>query len=1569
MRKILAFILLLVVSAHFSFFSAFPVSFAQDAPKKKKEVENPINNIINKFLGRKRGMLRGQRRGGPAQQGDAPKSSYEKDEIDQRAPSVREHQALLNSARTRIEHGQYPEAVEILQSLLDQPNESVIQGNDGKYRSVRWMTHRRIFELPEQAKKFYEKTYGPLAQKMLDEAYESSDFSKMRTIAERYFHTPAGYEAANRIAAWHVDLGEFAVAANWYVRLENTSARFVDDPLWKLKVSEVYRQAGMDDHEREVHGSFTEEERQELTRRLPADSLEEVRKQWERYLRVFNPPLTNWLFPGGTARRNGTPQGTHPLLMSDWQQGMTEHPKIRQQIAQLLEDLEIEQTPPIAMMQPVTVGNRVVMRTLEGLKAIDIDTGQLVWESREKYSPAMLLAGSSPGHQEMKFGNNMPLFLARGFAGGGGWINGSSSFNASQHPLTSLLFRNGVHGTLSSDGRRVFVIERNAVLSRLFPGNYYNSMNISGNDVYRRDWKSNRLTAYDLETGRQVWHVGGAEMNEPIDPPLAGTFFFGPALTDDGELFVVGEKENALHVYCLESATGKLLWSQLLAYTDAPIERDLGRRWWASQIAFAEGVLVCPTNVGLLVGIDRRSRDILWVSRYTPHKTSSQSQQFQQRRGGFMMSSVGTLKDRWFATPPIIAGQTVVYAPLEEATLIGYRLSDGQERWRHTGLQQGLYPLGSYKTDLVVVNKEDLTGYDINTGEETWVVPYASFDSHQNRAKQIPSGRGLIVGNQVMLPIGQKEIWYFDLEKKEFVSRSRVADTSLRLGNLVMAQGKLISAGPESIAMFQPRKEVEQKIRQRLQNNPQDAWALMKQAKIFALEKQHEAGLKELVKIDENSLDGSLLSQYRRQMLECLSAIAAEYPDRFEEQFRQIPKFIETDEDRKRYLRLYASRMIYRKNDAKAFEAYAELANYRGNELMDNSPDADASFSSRQDVWLNSQMKKLWDRSSGEVSSLIIRTVNEAVQRAMDSNDLQQMLHVVQVYGFHPDIEPIYFHMMKLATEQQDFAVAQFALNTMARQDDESIVATSIAKRAELLHRYDFHSDALYYLNILRELPAELVLLDGLTVGEWLQEREKENWFGSSEKNSLDLSWEDEEFEIVRIGSSNASRQNGTVNLSQSNLPFYREHRFQFNTRNHRLDIIRLEDDQLIWSIPLMQTAKSAATNVLPVRIDGHLLTLFYKGVVQCYSLPDQRLVWSRPVSDLGASRYTIQAISQRLPSLHKAAFAASRMRVNSSRRKFGPLAISTSHTLCYFSKQELIAVDPLNGEVRWIRRGVPTGTVVYGDEQYLCLLTPNSSETKILSTADGQLVDSAKLPSLISQAIAVYKHQIITVKKNQSSILGLSSDTMKISAIDFITHESLWEFGIGSGDYVGRLDENSLIILKADGTVQVLAMSDGELLLEGDIEMVKGLREVSVFGDAEQLFLVLNTSTHQTSYLSILNQRVNGYVVAINRKTGEQMWKYATKGLNLILQDLNRLPVLLLAARKPERIHRLTINMFRILVIDKRTGKPVFEKSLTTQQAPNQLSWSLAKKQIRMISYSSIYTLRPKRNKEISEQ
>ena len=105
-------------------------------------------------------------------------------------------------------------------------------------------------------------------------------------------------------------------------------------------------------------------------------------------------------------------------------------------------------------------------------------------------------------------------------------------------------------------------------------------------------------------------------MDEPFDLPLAGTRFLGAPAPQDGRLYVVGEQNNEIRLHVLEGATGQPAWSQRIAYVDAPALANPARRFASSHVAVADGVAVCPTTVGWLVGVECSSRRILWAHRY-----------------------------------------------------------------------------------------------------------------------------------------------------------------------------------------------------------------------------------------------------------------------------------------------------------------------------------------------------------------------------------------------------------------------------------------------------------------------------------------------------------------------------------------------------------------------------------------------------------------------------------------------------------------------------------------------------------------------------------------------------------------------------------------------------------------------------------------------------------------------------------------------------------------------------------------------------------------------------------------
>ena len=1517
--------------------------------EQKEAPKQPLQNLIKNLLGF------GKQKAAP-NQNERVEEGDKRDSIDQRAPLIREQESLLRRAETRIDRGQWPEAIEILQTLLEEETESVVIGRDGDFRSIRWETQAHIGDLPPQAREMYERTYGPLAERLLRDASAQSDFPTIREVAEKYFHTQAGYEAANRIAAYHLDHGEFAIAARWYRRLEGSDAEFVSDPLWRFKVGQTLQQTAFSDEDVAPWLNLTGDELRELAERLgEQNTLEDTRAQWSRLADLAPLPLKDWLFPGGSRTRAGHAEGTAPLLISQWTHPLSDQADTRKQIEDLLEDLKIEQAPAIPVSQPIVVGNRVAFRTFDGLRVVNVDTGEVYWETHDAVSPEHLL-----GHEQGSIQPGVPNVVAMQ-----GRVISYSGDQSEKHPLANLLFRNGVHGTLSSDGDNVFLIEQNAVMSASPPGHYYSNFDPSRNDPFRRDWSSNQLSAYDLETGRQLWHVGGSALDEPIDPPLAGTFFFGPPLCDGEELFIIGEQDNALRVFCLEAATGREKWSQLLAYTDVTIERDIARRWWPCPIALSEGVLVCPTNVGFLVGVDRRSREIVWISRYAG-ESPEQEQQLRFRGGGMMINSASGLGERWFPTPPMIVGQTVVHVPPEEPILTGYRLTDGKELWRIEDLGHGLYPVGRYGSDLIVVTDRGLTGYNLTNGKEAWEVRYSEFDKRTDGESPMPCGRGLIMGNQLLLPINERELWYFDLDTHKFVSRAEVSRDHLRLGNLIMAQGKLVVSSPLEVNFFQPKMEVEQEIRERLADDPNDPLGLMKQAQVHALEHRFEEALAALDTIasDEAAaaqLGPELQKRYRAQKRETLIGLVRDKPTGFDEEFAELATLIDSDEERQLYLRLRADRMLANDDPAGAFEAYAELASFDGSSLVRDTTDPGILI--RQDVWLQSRLKRLWENSSGNVSGDISELVSAAVDSALDNNNLDQMVNVVKLYGFHPGIEDLYAPMIDDAIEQRNYPVAQFALDTMKKSGDEAVAATAIAWRSRVLSAFDMPADARHWAQQLSNYDRDLVLLDGYTVGEQIQEQQA--ILTAPEEYQME-SWANEEYELVPLSISTGSSATSTVNMQRSDLPFHRTHRFGFDRQTGRLEVMNRYTDELAWSLPLQQIDQVSQSTIVPIRVQGHLFVGYYRGMVQCYSIPDRRLVWTQTISNQSGVANQFPLGKQRPPRTQQARHASSRIRLNRQDNEFGPLAMFSPSTLCYFGRNELIAVDPIDGQVRWIRRGIARGTVVYGNDEFLCIVPLDARQAKLVRTSDGSEIDSEDLGDLINQGIAVVDDSVITLSSNSvPRILGTGDGEITLSSVNLLTRETTWEMALENENEIAVVADKFLLSIESSGRFRVIDLRNGQINATGTLEEEawKGQREVHAFLDNDQLYLVMNHSTSHSTYLNVFSQRVNGYLVSLNPHTGEQLWQHKLDPLNLVLEDLYEMPVLVIAGAKHEQKHGLYVGSFKLQLIDKQTGEVLFQDKFTMQQGVQQIEWSTARKQLLFRAYQMIYTLRPKQN------
>src|SRR6185437_861202 len=78
----------------------------------------------------------------------------------------------------------------------------------------------------------------------------------------------------------------------------------------------------------------------------------------------------------------------------------------------------------------------------------------------------------------------------------------------------------------------------------------------------------------------------------------------------------------------------ELIWSQKLGRPNHAVLGDSVRRFQGAFLTAGEGILICPTNSGLMVGVDIMSRSLLWAHAY--RKLESNAQPTYNRNTGMM---------------------------------------------------------------------------------------------------------------------------------------------------------------------------------------------------------------------------------------------------------------------------------------------------------------------------------------------------------------------------------------------------------------------------------------------------------------------------------------------------------------------------------------------------------------------------------------------------------------------------------------------------------------------------------------------------------------------------------------------------------------------------------------------------------------------------------------------------------------------------------------------------------------------------------------------------------------------
>lgn len=1404
-----------------------------------------------------------------------------RDRIDLLAPQDPRQAKLIRQAVASAAAQQYDRVLEAVSVLLNPPADakfeadSLFRRSDGTWVRVRDEANRLLGGLPEASRETFRSRFGAEARARLDRATTSGNEASLVDVADRFFHTPAGRSAANRLGSRHIDRGRFGLGAYWFGRLLEAEDPVVQQPAWRLKAALVFHSAGQGQRSSKLLEGLVSEGQLSLP-----DGRKATVAEWlevSRSRQLPDPVLSDWPVFYGSAGRTGRSDGGAPLLLPRWHRPLTHRHRVAEMTRELIEDLEDLGRTMIPAFVPLVIGEKAVYRTLRGIEVVDIDSGRVLWETRPERSVESILSGTnSRGLPQFGPVIRMPIPI-------GGAIGIKRLGPADQHPLTRLLFRNALHGIPASDGQRVFLVEDKDPLGMGKRSGFVGGFIPMGGRKPAGDW--NRLASYSLQTGRPDWEIGGMRMNEPFDLPLAGTRFLGAPVPVDGQLFVVGERNNEIRLHVIEAATGRPAWSQRVAYSDGQVLPGFDRRYASSHVAVSDGIAVCPTTVGWLVGIECSSRRTLWAYRYAsplPEEPSRRGMVIRVPGGG-----PTTIDSHWAATPPVISGERLIFSSPAEPVLVCLDLFSGRKIWQRPR-GSSLYVAGCFGDKLLLVGADAVTALALDDGKVAWT---RTLEKSQGR----PCGRGVATKEVFFLPLSAGQVVALRLADGKQVLQTFLSGSDDQangvLGNMVLSGGLLLSLGPAGLTGFEQQAALTQRIAAAEKQEGRSGWASIKKAELALLSRDHATALARLRKVVDSKLDPALKARWRNAYWTALEGAVRADLKGAPQEIEDLASLVRSPEERLKVTRLRSERAVARGDYVQAVAMFRSLADQAPGRLVRRGEATRVEV--RMDRWVSGQLADLWTRLPAELKSQLDGELKKSATSVI-GGPLAAARKFVVVFGFHPAATSVRFHLAEQAARAGRLAEAETDWLTLAGDRDPVVVERAEASLAASMKQQG-----------LSDMPAT-------------------------------VTWP-AEVSIIRAAGSSRSERRFDLLRGRGGLPWFRGHRCLFDSNRRRLVVERIVDGTRTWSVPLKQAAAGPTAYFLPVETVGHQLILAHRGVIQALCPVTRRVLWSFPVE--GNPRAVSVSSRRQVPPLLKGARGFQQLKLANRRASRGPLCVANARYVCVQGRRKLTVLETRTGRVIWQRDHLPQGTFVCGTEEVVYLQWPAGNDAtsrppEALRAADGRPLEVKGLGQRLAGAVRLAGFEISWVHDTKFFSLpglpGLEWSQPMLQCDDVRTGATRWKQRLDAKAYLGLLDRDHLVQLGPSGQLELIDLDGGTRASLGGVkpEDLKGRTSLYAVADLDHVYLVLN-KPRQGSYYSInlSSVRVNGMICSFARRPtppreARLEWKHEFSGQNLILEKFQHTPLLLLVAKDYKRQDNLRYYLLKLAVVDKKTGK-----------------------------------------------
>ncbi|MFQ5732549.1 MAG: PQQ-binding-like beta-propeller repeat protein [Planctomycetaceae bacterium] len=692
----------------------------------------------------------------------------------------------LRMAQKLIKDKQYLDAVGLLQRVLDRDKDAFYYPDPEKrdvLQSVRGAAEQLIAGMPKGGRDAYHLKFGAAAKILVEDAVKDGRIDALKDVARRYFHTPAGNEAMYRLGTYYWDLGQPLAAGLCFERLRVLPRAGDWEPLLSLRAAACWNRAGLPRKTRQALAAFLKHNGDNAVTlggktvrpfQKSDDGPAWLAKNFAGGRRAVT-GLDEWLVFRGNRQRNGiAPLPTKPADAT-WRRTTivdpleptadvaekvdTENLKLLKSVVKSLDAANQRLKAPLPpRVHPLVIDGTILVRTLDFVRAIELETGSWLWDATP--DSALTVALSTNGKAPPSSPTNQVSLLAR-----------------------QRLFADLTWGVLSTDGRRVYAVQETGVPYPTYDPKTRQRFNPKA---------YNRLMAYDLKSGRQMWAMGGPGNARFIVDAQAGRFFLSAPLPLAGHLYCLAEVSGEIRLLAFDQRSPgpgqspELLWSQPLVGAGVPIARDWSRRQGGASVSYADGVMVCNTDAGFVIGVNLTSRSLLWAYRYRQRNVRPFPGPFPRPqpppRG----------RTEWFDHAAVIADGKVLLTPRGSAELHCLNLVDGSVAWKKPQAD-GLYVAGVVDGKVLLVGSNTVQALGLKDGKTAW--------KKSTPGTETPSGVGIIAGSRLFIPTLTEGVAAYDAATGKLLGKQKLPKDR-RPGNLVIAGGSMISQGVDGVDVF-----------------------------------------------------------------------------------------------------------------------------------------------------------------------------------------------------------------------------------------------------------------------------------------------------------------------------------------------------------------------------------------------------------------------------------------------------------------------------------------------------------------------------------------------------------------------------------------------------------------------------------------------------------------------------------------------------------------------------------------------------------------------------------------------